>query len=338
MGSVLIVGGGIAGIQAALNLSELGIEAILIERESTLGGTLRELGSLFSQGKRAPDLLERKIQALRACPSATILTNTEISEVTGAYPRFTVSLKTPPGEKKHEVAALIVTTGFKPFDPSAMKPYGYKKYKDVITALELATMLKEEKLVRASNKQTPHSVTFIQCIGSRDTHAHTYCSYFCCMYAVHMALQIKEKNPRCMVNILYMDIRTPFCSELTYEEARIRGVRFYRSKPAKIRAAKDNGHLTIQFEDTLDGSLRFLPSDMVVLSIGASPPEETASLASALHLECEESGFYKLEQPPVFTKARGVFLAGCASGPKDVSLCLAEASAAAVYAAIALRG
>jgi heterodisulfide reductase subunit A len=231
-----------------------------------------------------------------------------------------------------------VATGFKPFDPSAMKHYGVGKYEDVITALDLARMLREGKVARRSNGNAPSSVTFIQCIGSRDTHAHTYCSYFCCMYAVHLASLIKEKHPRCVVNLIYMDIRTPFCSEFSYEEARARGVRFYRSKPARIRATKGDGQLTIQFEDTLDASLRFLDTEMVVLSIGASPPEGTASLASLLNIECEESGFYKLERAPVFTKAKGIFLAGAASGPKDIQSCLAEGSAAAAHALMAPKG
>ena len=135
-----------------------------------------------------------------------------------------------------------------------------------------------------------------------------------------------------------MDIRTPFCSELIYEEARKSGVRFFRSKPAKIRAGEGNIHLTIQYEDTLDGELRFLDTEMVVLSIGATPPEGTESLASSLKIDCEESGFFKCEQAPVFTKAKGVFLAGSASGPKDINTCLAEGSAAAAQAAILIKG
>ena len=264
----------------------------------------------------------------------TILTGAELSSLTGESPNFRASLNTSKGTQEVESESIIVATGFKPFDPTCMKRYGFGKCEDVITALDLARMMKDGKLTRNSNGKEPASVTFIQCIGSRDLRTHTYCSYFCCMYAVHLAMVIKEKHPQCMVNILYMDIRTPFCAELHYEEARRRGVRFYRSKPANIRAGEGSEHVTIQFEDTLDGELRFLNTEMVVLSIGASPPDGTDSLASSLTIDCEESGFFKCEQLPVWTNVKGLFIAGCASGPKDISSCLAEGSAAAAQAAI----
>ena len=337
MGSVLILGGGITGIQAAFNLSQLGIETTLVEREEELGGNLKNLGSTFPEGKQASDLIENKVKKIRSSQKATILTGAELSSITGESPDFKASLKTSKGTQEVESESIIVATGFKPFDPTSMKHYGFGQYEDVITALNLARMIKDGKLLRNSNGKEPASVTFIQCIGSRDLRTHTYCSYFCCMYAVHLATVIKEKYPQCMLNILYMDIRTPFCAELNYEEARRRGVKFYRSKPARVRANEGNKHLTIQFEDTLDGELRFLNTELVVLSIGASPPDGTDSLASSLKIDCEESGFFKCEQSPVFTNVKGVFIAGSASGPKDISSCLTEGSAAAAQAAILLK-
>ena len=335
---MLILGGGIAGIQATLNLSQIGIETFLVEREEELGGNLKNLGSTFPEGKQASDLIENKVKEIRSSQKAIIITGAELSSITGESPDFKASLKTLKGTREIECGSIILATGFKPFDPTSMKHYGFGKYEDVVTALDLARMIKDGKLIRNSNGKEPASVTFIQCIGSRDQHTHTYCSCFCCMYAVHLATIIKENYPQCMINILYMDIRTPFCAELNYEEARRRGVRFYRSKPARIRASEGNKHLTIQFEDTLDGELRFLNSELVVLSIGASPPDGTDSLSSSLKIDCEESGFFKCEKAPVFTKVKGVFLAGSASGPKDISSCLAEGSAAATRAAILLKG
>jgi len=335
---VLILGGGITGIQATLSLSQLGIETFLVERGTELGGNLRMLGSTFPEGRWAPDLIENKVKEISSSKKATILTGTELSTLSGDSPQFKVVLKTPAGKREVESGSIIVATGFTPFAPTTLKHYGFGKCEDVITALELARMIRDGKLVRNSNGKEPTSVTFIQCIGSRDLNTHTYCSSFCCMYAVHLANLIKENYPHCMVTILYMDIRTPFYSELSYEEARRRGVKFFRSKPATIRAGKGNEHLTIQYEDTLDGELQFLNTELVVLSIGATPPEGTKSLASSLKIECEESGFFKCEKSPVFTKVKGVFLAGAASGPKDITTCLAEGSAAAAQTAILLKG
>ena len=337
MGSVLILGGGITGIQAALNLSQLGIETFLVERETELGGNLKILGSTFPEGRKASDLIGERVKEITSSKKVTILTGTELLSLVGECPQFKASLKTPEGTREIESGAIILATGFTPFAPVSLKHYGFGKHKDVITALELAIIIKNRKLVRNSNGKEPTSVTFIQCIGSRDLNTHTYCSSFCCMYTVHLANLIKESYPHCMVNILYMDIRTPFCSELNYEDARRRGVRFFRSKPAKIRTGEGNEHLTIQYEDTLDGELRFLNTEMIVLSIGATPPEGTESLASLLKIDCEKSGFFKCEQAPVFTKVKGVFLVGSASGPKDILSCLAEGSAAAAQAAISLK-
>ena len=234
-------------------------------------------------------------------------------------------------------SSLIVATGFAPFSPIELKHYGFGIQPDVITALELSGKLKSGALAKNSDGKPPDAVTFIQCIGSRDQRTRTYCSEFCCMYAVHMATQVRAAIPQCRVSLLYMDIRTPFCAELMYEEARRSGVGFIRSKPAKVRTGGENGKLIVQYEDTLDGELRFLHTEMVVLSIGAQPREETPSLASTLNIECEESGFFKCEQAPVFTKTQGVLLAGCAGGPKDITSCLAEGSAAAAQAAILLK-
>jgi heterodisulfide reductase subunit A len=335
---VLIIGGGITGLEAAQNLSQVGIEVVLVEQSDQLGGNLKALGSTFPEGRGAPELIETRVNGLNASPQVTVLTEAEITSLTGEYPQFKTALKTSSGNKEVESQSVIVTTGFLPFNPMDMKHYGFGKHPDVITALELAGKIKDKKIVRNSEGREPASVTFIQCVGSRDQGTHTYCSAFCCMYAVHMARLVKDQLPHCRVTILYMDLRTPFCTELSYEDARRDGVTFVRSKPARVRTARENGHLTIQYEDTLDGALRFLDTEMVVLSIGAEPPYDTEKLAASLKIDCEESGFFKCDREPVFTKAQGVFIAGAASGPKDIIACLAEGSAAAAQAALLLKG
>ncbi len=337
MNSVLVVGGGIAGLQAADSLARAGVEVILAEREDDLGGNLKSLGTIFGDGRQAAELIEMRARAISSSAKVTICTGTEVVSLGGAYPRLKASLKTPGGSREVECRSVILATGFTPFNPSGMKRYGFGKHPDVITALELAGKLKEGRLVRNSNGEKPGSLVFIQCIGSRDLRTHTYCSAFCCMYAVHFALQVKERLPRCRVEVLYMDIRTPFCAELDYEAARRKGIGFIRSKPAAVRAERENGRLAVQYEDTLDGGLRFLPADMVVLSIGAEPPPDAASMAASLQIATEESGFFAPEPAPVCTRAKGVFVAGAAGGPRDIRTCLAEGTAAAAQAAILCR-
>jgi heterodisulfide reductase subunit A len=337
VGSVLIVGGGITGIESALTLARLGVETTLVEMNDQLGGNLNALGATFPEGRDASALLELRVKELSASSKVTVLTGAELSSLGGEYPQFKAALKTPQGKNEVVSTSVIVATGFSPFNPVELTHYGFGTQPDVITALELSGKLKSGTIAKNSDGTPPEAITFVQCIGSRDLHTRTYCSEFCCMYAVHMANQVKAVLPQCRVTLLYMDIRTPFCAELIYEEARRSGVSFLRSKPAKIRTEGENGNLTVQYEDTLDGSLRFLDAGMVVLSIGALPRGETPSLASSLNIECEETGFFKYERAPVFTRNKGVFLAGCAGGPKDITSCLAEGSAAAAQAAILLK-
>ncbi|MDX1777551.1 MAG: FAD-dependent oxidoreductase [Thermodesulfobacteriota bacterium] len=338
MSSVLIIGGGITGLQAAQNLSQAGIEVVLVEQGNQLGGNLNALGSTFPEGREASELIASRANGIKESPKVTVFTETEVSSLSGEFPQFKATLKTPAGEKEVESRGIIVATGFLPFNPMEMKHYGFGKHPDVITALELAGKIRDKKIVTNSGDKEPASISFIQCIGSRDQRTHTYCSAFCCMYAVHMATLVKEQLPNCRVTILYMDLRTPFCTELSYEEARRSGVAFLRSKPARIKTATGNGHLTLQYEDTLDGELRFLDTEMVVLSIGAEPTYDAEKLAASLKIDCEESGFFKCEREPVFTKTEGVFVAGAASGPKDITTCLAEGSAAAAQTALLLKG
>ena len=335
---MLIIGGGITGLEAAQSLSRVGIEVVLVERGDKLGGNLKALGSTFPEGREASELIASRINVIKDSPRVSVFTETEVSSLSGAFPRFKATLKTPAGSKEVEGRGIIVATGFLPFNPVDMKHYGFGKHPDVITALELAGKIRDKKIVTNSGDKEPASVSFIQCIGSRDQRTHTYCSAFCCMYAVHMARLVKEQLPNCRVTILYMDLRTPFCTELSYEEARRSGVAFIRSKPARVKTGAGNGNLVIQYEDTLDGALRFLDAEMVVLSIGAEPPYETEKLADSLKIDRGESGFFTCDREPVFTKAEGVFVAGAASGPKDITACLAEGSAAAAQTALLLKG
>jgi heterodisulfide reductase subunit A len=334
---VLVVGGGITGLQAAASLAGAGVEVLLAEREERLGGNLKSLGATFGGGTPAPELIDKRAQAIASSSRVTVLTGTEVVSLGGAYPHLKASLTTPDGTREMECRSIILATGFTPFNPARMRHYAFGTHPDVITSVELADKLKGDRLLRNSDGEKPGSLVFIQCIGSRELRTHTYCSAFCCMYAVHCALQVKERLPRCRVEILYMDMRTPFCAELEYEAARRKGIGFIRSKPAAVRAGRESGRLTVQYEDTLDGALRFLETDMVVLSVGAEPPRDAASMAESLGIATEESGFFAGEPAPVFTRAKGVFVAGAAGGPKDIRACLAEGMAAAAQAAIVCK-
>ncbi len=335
MDKVLVVGSGVAGIQASLDLADFGYNVFLVERELELGGNLKNLSELFPTGENASDLLSSLLSKIEDKKNVTVMKNSEILDVTGEFPEFKVKVKSSNEEKSLGVNAVVLATGFKPYDPSPLRQYGYGKYKDVITSLELEEMLKKGKPARPSNLKKPNSVSIIQCVGSRDNNTNTYCSSFCCMYAIKLAQQIKKMHPEVMITILYMDIRTPYEGEFDYNNARLLGIRFLRGKPARVRRVKDV--LVVQVEDTLENDLVFLESDLVVLSIGGVPDPTNVFFKDKLNLELSDSGFFHVAERPVGTNVKGVLVAGVASGLKDIAYSMAQGSCAAAKVDIILK-
>jgi heterodisulfide reductase subunit A-like polyferredoxin len=242
-----------------------------------------------------------------------------------------------------EPSSIIVATGSEQLDPSVIKEYGYGVYKDVLSALEFERMLSasgptEGRLFRPSNNKVPKSITFIQCAGSRDENHKSYCSRVCCMYAIKEAMLAKEHESEIEdVNILYMDMRT---FGKGFEEYYVRGrdeekINFIRGRVSEVLKLKDAGGLTVRFEDTELGEINDLKTDMVVLSSVLVPSATNDNLASALGIKLDEDGFFKeqdITSEPVATQKEGIYVCGCAQGPKDIPDSVIQASAAASQA------
>lgn len=333
MDSVLVIGGGIAGMQASLDLSQLGFTVVLLEKEEGLGGKLNQLSHLFPNGESAGELLQLKRSQIDGNRNIRVKTRSVIETVEGTPTTCEIRLK---GEQTTiEVNAVVLATGFDPFDPTPIEEYGYGRLKDVITALELEAMLKEEQVGRPSDGGKPQHIIFLQCVGSRDQKTNRYCSSFCCTYAVKEALAIKKLNPQADVRVLYMDIRTPYLYEHLYTEAREQGIKFIRSRVSGV--SERDGTLDLDIENTVTGETETLSSDLVVLSIGGIPSASTGQLADRFKIPLSDQGFFKLAEAPAGSAVDGVFIAGTASGLKDIPSCLAEASASALYVAQFLR-
>jgi len=243
-----------------------------------------------------------------------------------------------PEEIELEVGTIIVATGFDVFDPSPIEEYGYGRYDNVITAIELERLHNESgptvgKLIRASDRQVPKSVAFVQCVGSRDSRFYEYCSGFCCMYTIKNALILKDKYPDMDVSIFYMDIRTPAKGyEEFYKRARQAGIEFIRGRPAQITEDPYTKNLFIEAEDMALGQVVEKEVEMVILSTAAEPRKEANELGQALTIPNDPSGFYMEYHPklkPIDTPSEGIFLAGAAQGPKDIPASVAQGSAAA---------
>jgi len=243
-----------------------------------------------------------------------------------------------PEEITLDVGAIVVATGYDVWDPSPIEEYGYGRYENIVTALELERLMGESgptagRCVRPSDGQIPKSVAFIQCVGSRDSRYHEYCSGFCCMYTIKNGLVFKSKYPDTEVSIFYIDIRTPAKGyEEFYRRAREEGIRFIQGRPSQIVEDPETKNLFVHAENIDLGQLVELEAEMVVLSTAAVPRMEATVLGQALTIPNSPDGFYMEYHPklkPIDTPTEGVFLAGAAQGPKDIPASVSQGSAAA---------
>jgi heterodisulfide reductase subunit A len=241
-----------------------------------------------------------------------------------------------------DVGSVVVATGFDSFDPTPLEEYGYGRYDNVITTLELERINNSAgptagRIMRPSDGEMPRSVAFVQCVGSRDERFNIYCSGFCCMYTIKNALQWKQTYPDADVTIFYIDIRTPSKGyEEFYRRAREMGIRFIQGRPSRITQDDETGNLFIQAEDQSLGQVVELEAELVVLSTAAVPREDTDEMGSVLNISRSPSGFFMEYHPklrPVDSPTDGIFLAGAAQGPKDIPASVAQGAGAAARAA-----
>jgi heterodisulfide reductase subunit A len=242
-----------------------------------------------------------------------------------------------------EVGTIIVATGFQTFDPARTPYYGYGKYPNVYTGLEVERLTSAsgptggEVILRDGRK--PQTVGIIHCVGSRDEKTNRWCSRVCCMYSLKLAHMVKDHTGARVYNF-YIDMRTPGKSyEEFYNKLLEEGVHFIRGRVAEVtdwaNRPEEEGKLVIRVEDTMVGAVRRIPVDMVILSTGLEPQQDAAQVASLFGISRSPEGFFAEAHPklrPVETNTDGVFLAGCAQGPRDVPDTVAHAGAAASMA------
>ena len=340
--TALIVGGGAAGMTAAITLAEQGFPVHLVERTGQLGGNLREIRYFVEDDKpngHKPALtpmayLTKLIQEVESHTLITIHLDTELIDTGGFKGNFVSTLQTDGGTQKVDHGVTLVTTGGREYKG---KEYGYQKSDRVVTQLEFEHLLAER-----SPGQLPESVVMIQCVGP----AERFCSRICCTTALKNALKLKSINPAADITILYRDIRTYGFKERLYTEARRAGVKFiqyeFDRKPEIIAGIEgDNADLPLKikvWEPTLGMDVH-LNTALLVLSTPIVPSEGTRELASQLKISVDMDGFFleaHVKLRPVDFAADGVFMAGMAHYPKLLDETIAQAQAAASRAASVL--
>ena len=340
----LVVGAGIAGIQAAIDIASSGHKVYLVERESTIGGHVAQLDRTFPELVASADILDTKVETVESSEYIELMTNSEVVEVTGYIGNFKVKIKQQTDQIiELEVGSIIVATGFDVFDPTPMTQYGYGRFDNVITSLEFEAMCTPNSStggkILLKDGSAPGSVAIVHCVGSRDENFHEYCSRICCMYGLKYAHQVKEETGA-EVYQLYIDMR---CfgkgHEEFYKRVADEGVNFIRGKVANVTDValndEEKGRLIVIGEDTLLGSIIRVPVDMVILSVAMEPRSDVAEVARLFLLGRSSDGFFMERHPkldPVGTMIEGVFAVGCCQSPKDILDTVAQASGAAARA------
>ena len=326
----LVIGGGIAGMTAALDLGGQGFEVFLVEKEPHLGGMARKLHHTIESGD-IQAFLKDLTGRVKAEKNVNILTDARIVGFSGYKGNFSTDVEVGPESKLHTIGhgAIVVATGAVEYQP---KEYLYGEDERVVTQVELPDRLAQKKASELS------SVVMIQCVGSR-CEENPNCSRICCQSAVKNALAIKKKNPETQVYVLYRDIRTYGLLEDYYTEARAKGVIFIRFEddaPPAVASAPEGLFVTVK-DHILQKDLE-IAADLLVLSAGVNAAD-TEELSRIMKLNRNPEGFFieaHVKLRPVEMAGDGIYLCGTAHGPKLISETISQAHAAASRAATLL--
>ena len=415
---VLIVGAGIAGCEAAINLANTGHKVLLIDKDLTIGGKMIMLSKVFPTLDCSACITTPKISEIARHPNITTLTSSEASDIIqNDDGTFTATITTQPryvvindctgcqlceqacpvnvedqyqyglvGRKavfipfsiaSPRVAAIdienctlcgacervcptdcidftqtetkqilnfksvIIATGFRLFDPTLIPRYGFGRYKNVITSMQMERLLAPTRpyntILRPSDGKLPDNIAYVLCTGSRDKTVGTpICSQICCMYSTKQAQLLMGALPMADITLYYLHIRA-FGKGFNefYAQAQSMGVEYVKGKVAKI-TEKENGNLVLRYEDINTGKVTETEHDMVVLSVGILPNEGLTKLFTNRHLELDDFNYVLQPNPhknPAETSIKGVFVAGVASGPMDIPDSILSAGAASSEAA-----
>lgn len=326
---IIVIGGGVAGMQTALRLAEQGAGVLLLEKEAELGGKLRHWHVLFPSFTPASEVLTELRRRINAS-DVEVLTGCEVVELA---PRRVVLRD----GRELTCDSVVLCSGFTLFDAAIKEEYGYGIYDNVFTSVDLERMFREGRVAKADGT-APRRIAFLHCVGSRDEKVcQQHCSKVCCVTGVKQAMEVKRLFPEADVFNFYMDIRMfgPGYEEM-YREAQQRyNIHFVRGRISEASPTID-GRVQIKAEDTLTGRPLRMSVDMLVLLVGMRANDDLGTLAAAAGLERQSSGFMKpcdLFLDNVRSNVEGIFYAGTVSAPKTIGETLNEGVAAADAAA-----
>jgi heterodisulfide reductase subunit A-like polyferredoxin len=326
----LVIGGGLAGMHAALSIAQQGYAVYLVERESELGGNLRHI-HIGEGGSDPQALLRQTIADVESEPRIQVLTGSQVTGISGYPGHYSSAVQGPDGQNSEfQHGVILVATGARQITPHE---YLYGQHERVLTQRELEARLIEPDFASSLDGRT---LVMIQCVGSRED-AHPYCSRVCCTEALKNALAIKSQAPDARIFVAYRDLRSYGFREQLYRQARQAGVIFLEYDELKKPqvAPGENGQLCVSVNVQPEDESVTLAADWLVLSAGIEAEPGNSTLAQVLKVPLNDTGFFleaHVKLRPVDFAAEGIYLAGLAHSPRGIEETIAQAQAAAVRA------
>ncbi len=340
---ILVIGGGISGITAALEAANAGYKVILVEKEKELGGFaakwFKQLPTRDPYQELEEPVVASRIEEVKANDNVKIYTGATVEKVEGAPGLFDVTIKSDGNTATERIGAVVLATGWKPYDASKLEKLGYGS-PNVITNVEMEELAAKGKIVRPSDGKEVKSIAFIQCAGQRDQEHLPYCSGVCCLVSLKQAKYLRSQDPDARAFIFYKDMRTPGLYENFYKTCQDdEGI--FLTKGEVVSVDADEGGATVVVEDTLVGEKIEVNVDLVVLATGMVPTTKDEAI---LNLEYRQGPglpdlelFYGYADSnficfPYETRRTGVYAAGAVRQPLNIAASMEDAAGAALKA------
>lgn len=333
----LVLGGGVAGLTAALELAEAGQQVYLVERTARLGGNVARLDLTSPHLASARDIVENLAARVERHPGIRVFLSSELVQLEGFVGNYRSRVRDAEGELLQlDVGSVVICTGYKEFDAARGGREGYGRLPDVVTSFELEAMLRAGRIETKAGAR-PRHVALLHCVGSRSDEFHRYCSRVCCMSALKYAHQIHSALPGAYVADLYSDMNAfgKGCEDLYRRtaEARTTFLVFDKHERPEVRLAapEDGCGMLVSLREQLSGEEIEVPADLVVLMVAMEPREDARQVARTVNISCDKDGWFVESHPkldPVATTTDGIFIAGACQAPKDIPESITQARAA----------
>ena len=342
--TVLVIGGGITGCSAALEVAKLGYSAVLVEKEAELGGygakLYRQTPRNYPYQVPEEPLIFSKIKEVQAHPKIKVMTSSKVESTEGQPGLYDVVINTNGNLETIKIGAIIMAAGWRPYDATKLGHLGYGLSPDVITNIQMEELANKGKILRPSDGREAKRVAFIQCAGSRDPEHLPYCSAFCCMTSLKQANYVRQLNDG-LAYIIHKHMRTPGQYELFYKNMQNDpGVMLTKGDVTEVSLA-DNGNIYIHAENTQLGEKVKFEADLLVLATGMVPTtldDPVTNLTYRQGLGLPDLDLYDGFADSNFicfqyeTRRTGIYAAGCVRQPMDIATCMEDAAGAALKA------